>query len=79
MSMKALMSAAHAAGYAMAAEELAEPRPEFVRPQRESTALVVRSPQQAPPEMMAMRRFMRRFWLRLWIAADHWPGRATPA
>jgi hypothetical protein len=71
MSMQALMSAAHAAGYAMAAEDLAEARPEPVK--REGTALTVRP---ALSELLPAQRFLRWLWLRDWFA-DHWPGRAT--
>jgi ATP sulfurylase len=69
--MKSLMSAAHAAGYAMAAEEVAESRAESgVREQ--GTVVAVR----ARPPMESAHKYLRRMWLRAWFA-DHWPGRAT--
>jgi hypothetical protein len=74
MSMQALMSAAHAAGYAMAAEDLAEPRPESLR--REGTAVAVRPPRPALSELLTAQRLLRWLWLRDWFAG-HWPGRAT--
>jgi hypothetical protein len=71
MSMKKLMSAAHAAGYAMAAEDLSEPRAEHVR--APSTALVVRPVQRG---MIAnAQRSVRRMWLQ-WFS-DHWGHRAA--
>lgn len=74
MSMKTLISAAHAAGYAMAAEDICEPRTEVVRiPQ--STALVVRRvPQRSM--LATAQRSLRRLWLRAWLA-DHWGHRAA--
>ena len=72
MSMKTLISAAHAAGYAMAAEDVAEPRPQIVR--APSTALVVRPVVQRG--MLAhAQRSMRRMWLQ-WVA-DHVAHRAA--
>lgn len=73
MSMKALMSAAHAAGYAMAAEEVAECRPAPVPQERKSTALVVRDQGSLWSEVNA---FLRFDWLRGWVVG-HWHGRAA--
>ena len=69
MSMKTLMSAAHAAGYAMAAEDVSDPRTELVRASP-STAVVVRH---APHRgvIASAQRSLRRMWLRAW-SADHW-------
>lgn len=72
MSMKSLMSAAQAAGYAMAAEDIAEVRPDLAR--APSTALVVRGPVQRGLVASA-HRSMRRMWLQ-WFA-DHWAHRAA--
>ena len=73
MSMKRLMSAAHAAGYAMAAEDLVEPRSQARAPV--STAVVVyRVPQRSL--LSSTQRSIRRTWLRMW-AADHWLPRAA--
>lgn len=69
MSMKSLMSAAHAAGYAMAAEEFSEPRTELVRAPH-STAVAVRHASHRGMIATAQRS-MRRMWLRAWFA-DHW-------
>ena len=72
MSMKRLISAAHAAGYAMAAEDVAEPRTIVARvPQ--STAVVV-----SPVHRGAIanaQRSVRRMWLQFF--ADHWAHRAA--
>jgi len=68
MSMKALISAAHAAGYAMAAEDLAEYRPAPVSPEKKSTALVVRN---EPSLWSEVNAFFRFDWLRGWFVA-HW-------
>lgn len=66
MSMKRLMSAAHAAGYAMAADDVSEPRSELVRvPQ--STAVVVHRAYHRGPIANAQRS-LRRMWLRAWSA-----------
>jgi hypothetical protein len=73
MSMQALKSAAHAAGYAMAPEDLPEPRPLAIR--RTGTALAVRS-RPASLRLLRAQRYLRRLWLREWVAG-HWPGRAT--
>lgn len=72
MSMKTLMSAAHAAGYAMAAEDIAELRPHAVR--APSTALVVHRPVQRGM-IASAQRSMRRMWLQ-WCA-DHLSHRAA--
>ena len=80
MSMQRLMSAAHAAGYAMAAEDFEpEPRPEAVKPAREARAVALRTPTPIMIEMLRLRRTLRslrRVWLSDWVAA-HWTGRAT--
>jgi len=73
MSMKALMSAAHAAGYAMAAEDLADCRPAPVPQEQRSTALVVRNPSSLWSEVNA---FLRVDWLRGWFVG-HWHGGAA--
>ena len=72
MGMKRLISAAHAAGYAMAAEDIAEARPEVVR--APSVALVVHRPVQRGMIANAQQS-MRRAWLQ-WFA-DHWDHRAA--
>jgi hypothetical protein len=74
MSMKTLMSAAHAAGYAMAAEEFSEPRPEVV-PASHSNAVVVRQASHRG-RIANAQRTLRRMWLRAW-ASDHWGHRAA--
>ena len=80
MSMQRLMSAAHAAGYAMAAEDFdPEPRAEAVKPARASRAVALRTPTPIMIEMLRLRRTLRslrRVWLSDWVAA-HWTGRAT--
>jgi len=68
MGMKALMSAAHAAGYAMAAEDLAECRTFPASQEVKGTALVVHTPHPLWSEAQA---FLRRLWLRDWFAG-HW-------
>lgn len=75
MSMQALKSAAHAAGYAMAAEDLPEPRPAVIPRARTGTALVMRASRPASFKVLRAQRFLRRLWLRDWVAG-HWPGRA---
>ncbi len=73
MSMSRLMSAAHAAGYAMAAEDISEPRAEVLVPK--SSALVVHhAPQRGV--IANAHRSLRKMWLRAW-AADHWSNRAA--
>ena len=72
MSIKRLMSAAHAAGYAMAAEDVAEPRPVVVA-RVPSTALVVRPVQRGM--IASAQRSARRMWLQ-WFA-EHWDHRAA--
>ena len=60
MSMQRLMSAAHAAGYAMAAEDFdPEPRPAVVAPVREVRALALRAPTPLTIEMLRIRRMYR--------------------
>jgi hypothetical protein len=71
MSMKTLMSAAHAAGYAMAAEDVAEPRVVVAAPR--STAVVSRTGHRGI--VASAQRSMRRMWLQ-WFA-DHWDHRAA--
>ncbi|MES1179657.1 MAG: hypothetical protein ABUL43_00515 [Hyphomicrobium sp.] len=67
------MSAAHAAGYAMAAEDVAECRPVAVAPERKSTALVVRKPDTMWSEV---RDFLRFDWLRGRVTG-YWHGGAA--
>ncbi len=74
MKMQALRSAAHAAGYAMAAEDLPESRPQPVR--RTGTALTVRASRPASVRLLRAQRYLRRLWLREWVAG-HWHGRAA--
>ncbi len=69
MSMKALMSAAHAAGYAMAAEDVAECRPVPVET-RQSTALVVRHEPTLWSEIVAFLHFD-------WMRSRLWHGGAA--
>jgi hypothetical protein len=69
--MKTLMSAAHAAGYAMAAEDVAEPRSDVRISQ--STALVLRPAHRGV--IANAQRSMRRMWLQ-WFS-DHWGHRAA--
>lgn len=76
MSMKALRSAAHAAGYAMAAEELPEPQAVTLPVARKSTALALRTQRCVSLELLRAQRRLRRLWLRDWFAG-HWPGRAA--
>jgi len=78
MKMQALKSAAHAAGYAMATEDMPEPRVVDVRknPPARSTALTVSVPRRARSKILAAQILMRRLGLRDWFAA-HWSGRAT--
>ena len=80
MSMQRLMSAAHAAGYAMAAEDFdPEPPTVVVKPARETRALALRAPTPLTIELLRLRRTfrsMRRMLASDWLAA-HWTGRAT--
>jgi len=69
MSMKTLMSAAHAAGYAMAAEDFTEQRTELVRASH-STAVAVHHASHRGM-IASVQRSVRRMWLRAWFA-DHW-------
>ncbi len=73
MSMKSLMSAAHAAGYAMAAEDFAEPKA-GVRTPVSNAVTVYRVPQRGL--LSSAQRSVRRTWLKIW-AADHWLPRAA--
>ena len=66
MSMKTLMSAAHAAGYAMAAEDFSEQRTELVRASH-STAVAVRHASHRGM-IASVQRSVRRMWLRVWSA-----------
>lgn len=66
MSMKTLMSAAHAAGYAMAADDFSEPRPELVRAPRSTAVVVHRASHRGP--IANAQRSLRRMWLRAWSA-----------
>jgi hypothetical protein len=71
--MKRLISAAHAAGYAMIPEEVADARPLAVKAQ--STALVVHRPIQRGVVANAQRS-MRRAWLQ-WFATHGYNHRAA--
>ena len=62
MSMKTLMSAAHAAGYAMAADDNSEPRAELVRVPQSTAVVAHRGP------IANAQRSLRRVWLRVWSA-----------
>ena len=66
MSMKTLMSAAHAAGYAMAAEDISEPRAELVRVPQSTAVVVHRASHRGP--IASAQRSLRRMWLRAWSA-----------
>jgi hypothetical protein len=68
MSMNRLMSAAYAAGYAMAAEDTADTRAELAR--APSNAIIVR-PTAHRGVIANAQRSLRRLWLRAW-SADHW-------
>jgi hypothetical protein len=73
--MKTLMSAAHAAGYAMAAEDVPVTRTDAVRMPPQSTAVVLhRAPHRGV--IATAQRSLRRSWLRL-MAAEHWGHRAA--
>ncbi len=71
MSIKTLMSAAHAAGYAMAAEDVAETRTMSAR--LPSTAIVVRPVQRG--KIASAQRSVRRMWLQ--FMSEHWAHRAA--
>ena len=71
MSMKTLMSAAHAAGYAMAAEDFSEPRTELVRASH-STAVAVHHASHRGLIANAQRS-VRRMWLRAWFGRPFRP------
>jgi hypothetical protein len=87
MSIKTLMLAAHAAGFAMAAEDLAEPPAPVMQAKPERPAVPARIPQSLPAlvprpapirlEVLRAQRALRRFRLRMWLAAGAWGGRAT--
>lgn len=74
MSMKSLKSAAHAAGYAMVADDVSEARTQLVHGVPQSTAVVVTRPVRRGVVANAQRS-LRRLWLRAW-SADHWGNRA---
>jgi hypothetical protein len=76
MSMKSLMSAAYAAGYAMAAEELSEPPAQAVTGERQLAAPAGQSSSSPTSDVLGAQRLLRRHLLREWFA-EHWPGRAT--
>lgn len=80
MSIEALMSAAHAAGFAMAPEDVAEPPRPVIEAKPVRPALPARVPQSlpapVPPEVLRMQGALRRFWVRLWLAGS-WGGRAA--
>ncbi len=78
MKIKTLMSAAHAAGYAMAAEDLQEPslvRP-VVKANPNTLPVPVRSRQPVSVGLIKARIRLRRLWLRDWFAG-YGTGRAT--
>ncbi|MEI9902504.1 MAG: hypothetical protein WDN31_23175 [Hyphomicrobium sp.] len=75
MGMKTLISAAHAAGYAMAGEDVCEQRAEVVARVPQSTAVVIHRPHHRGMIATA-HRSLRRMWLKAW-AADHWNHRAA--
>jgi hypothetical protein len=72
MAMKSLMSAAHAAGYAMAAEDLTETA---VPVMQARNAVVVRPWSPGIADALSVQGLLRTVWLREWLAG-HWPGRA---
>jgi hypothetical protein len=67
--MKSLISAAHAAGYAMAGEELPEAAPVVIMHKRPGTALAVRPSNYPPYLVRRMQRSLVRLWLREWVFA----------
>jgi hypothetical protein len=71
MGMNRLISAAHAAGYAMAAEDISEPRGLATRVP--STAIIIRPVQRGV--IASAQRSVRRMWLQ-WCA-EHWDHRAA--
>ena len=76
MSLRALMSAAHAAGYALVPQEVPEPRVDSVpllpAPDPDPVAAVRRAvPAVVPAHRPARTEKLREFF---W---DYWPGRAT--
>lgn len=75
MSIKSLMSAAHAAGYAMAADDMGEPTAP-IEPERQGTALAVRPAPRPTSHAWMTPKVLRRLWLVDWFAG-HWPGRAA--
>jgi hypothetical protein len=72
MGMKSLMSAAHAAGYAMAAEDLTETA---VPVMQARSVVVVHPSRPAITDALNAQGVLRSVWLREWLAG-HWPGRA---
>jgi hypothetical protein len=76
MSMKSLMSAAYAAGYAMAAEELCEPPTQVVTGDRQRAAPAGQPSSSPTSDVLKAQRLLRRHLLREWFA-ERWPGRAT--
>jgi len=76
MTIETLMSAAKAAGFAMAAEDVAEPPPPVIEAVPVRPALPARIPQSLPPDVLRMQRALRRLWLRWWLAGT-WGGRAA--
>lgn len=66
MSIKTLMSAAHAAGYAMAADDVSETRAELVRVPHSTAVVVHRAAHRGP--IANAQRSLRRMWLRAWSA-----------
>lgn len=86
MSNKTLMSAAYAAGFAMAAEDVAEPLTPVMQAEPARLTVPARIPQSLPApiprpapialEILRAQRALRRFWLRMWLAGA-WGGRAA--
>lgn len=86
MSIKTLMSAAYAAGFAMAAEDVAEPLTPVMQAEPARLTVPARIPQSLPApiprpapialEILRAQRALRRFWLRMWLAGA-WGGRAA--
>lgn len=74
MSVKALMSAAHAAGYVMAPQELPQPEPRALLkgPEPDPVAAVRR----AVPAVIPAQPPTKSDWIRE-LLSDYWPGRAT--
>jgi hypothetical protein len=76
MTMKSLMSAAHAAGFAMAPEDLGDPVVPMIGPAKPGTALVVRPVHTQTSIVLRAPRLIRRYLLREWFGT-HWGRRAA--